>query len=111
MNKPNAQGKPEGSAGLALAPGSATGCELCGGTGVVEIIPHGGGPNDAREDECPWCLRRKLEGGQGRCEAVTAEGMNHPTARCKFRARPGSRFCHVHGKSPNDKLRHGANNL
>ena len=35
-------------------------CELCGGTGNVDVIPRGGGANDARMDECPWCLRRKL---------------------------------------------------
>ena len=35
-------------------------CQLCGNTGTVEIIPHGGGSNDAQEDECPWCLRKAL---------------------------------------------------
>jgi len=36
-------------------------CKLCGGTGQVEVIPHGGGANDSQEDECPWCLNRKYQ--------------------------------------------------
>ncbi|MFA5053487.1 MAG: hypothetical protein WC565_05490 [Parcubacteria group bacterium] len=35
-------------------------CAMCADTGAVNVIPHGGGPNDSREDECPWCLRREI---------------------------------------------------
>lgn len=35
-------------------------CMLCKGTGTVDVIPRGGGANDAIADECPHCLRREL---------------------------------------------------
>ena len=34
-------------------------CELCAGTCMVEIIPHGGGAADSISDECPRCLRKR----------------------------------------------------
>jgi len=36
-------------------------CQLCGGREMVEVVPNGlSGGNDAQLDECPWCLRRRL---------------------------------------------------
>jgi hypothetical protein len=35
-------------------------CYLCHDTHTVDVTPKGGQANDAREDECPWCLRREL---------------------------------------------------
>ena len=38
-----------------------TPCEMCNDTQSVEVLPDGcNNGNDTMLDECPWCLRRKL---------------------------------------------------
>lgn len=35
-------------------------CNLCGGTGTVDVIPYRTGANDAVSEECPHCFRRSI---------------------------------------------------
>lgn len=58
-------------------------CDLCNDTGNVQVIPYGGGPNDAQEDECPWCLRRefnRLRSREAALESLLREARG-PTSR------------------------------
>lgn len=75
-------------------------CLLCGDTGMVEIIPHGGTVNDARLDECPWCLRRSMM----RPKASPAPVRSTPHV---YQPNPKYRhFCHDCGYPPHDTLMH-----
>lgn len=77
-------------------------CVLCGNTGVVRIIPHGGAANDAQDDECPWCLRRSI--ARMISPPVMQVPRSQPHAYVPNRKYPW--FCGECGYAPHDTLMH-----
>ena len=65
-------------------------CELCAGTCMVEIIPHGGGAADSISDECPRCLREQLA-----CDWPDPGQYEHKCIQCQRTFYGGKRrvFC------------------
>lgn len=79
-------------------------CALCGDTGMVDVIPHGGCGNDAQPDECPWCLRRRMARPRPEPKPLTLAERFPPHAYKPNRKHP--QFCEECGYAPHDSVKH-----